>query len=509
MSTRLHEKNLIDINSLPHKDGIGKNKGRKVVDWKNCYGKQIYYKCCDREGFLTILDYYQKQKKVKILINGQEHICFTDTVLNCEFGRNVFRVENLEYKYELNSIINVNNTNYTVLAQTRLDNNKKAYKLKCNICGEETLKTENQIDFGYGCMVCNGKKAKQGFNDMWTTDKELANMLLDKDFGYTHTTYSQKNTDWLCPICETVIKNKSPYTVYKYGLSCPVCGKTKSYPNRFMYALLKNANVNFKSEKAFNWSDNKRYDFYLDDFNIIIEMHGKQHYDKDFFDTCEEIKANDKYKKSLALSNNISKENYIEIDSRYSEFTFIKENVTNSILKDYIDFSMVDWNKVAEDITLSPLKEACRLWDEGNHDIQNIADIIGYHLSSTSEFLRKGQLLGITTYTTKFSNELGFQKSRDTWYQRFGRPFKCNQNNFVFGSPTVFENVSESIFGYKISDHAPISILSGKQKNTKKDHLTFSYITREEFNNVKQECPERAFGDIFENLIPQVRKKSA
>ena len=67
MSTRLHEKNLIDINSLPHKDGIGKNKGRKVVDWKNCYGKQIYYKCCDREGFLTILDYYQKVgKKYKI-----------------------------------------------------------------------------------------------------------------------------------------------------------------------------------------------------------------------------------------------------------------------------------------------------------------------------------------------------------------------------------------------------------------------------------------------------------
>ena len=507
--SRIHEKNFIDIESLPHKDGIGKNKGRKVVDWLNSIGFEIKYVCCGNEGYLTILDYYKDKRKVKILINNVEHICTTDSLLSCEFGRNIFKVENLNYKYALDSVIDTNNTSYLVLKHTRLNNGKKAYRLKCLKCGEEVLKAESQINNGYGCLVCDGKKAKQGLNDMWTTDKELANMLLDKDFGYTHTTYSQKNTDWVCPICETIVKKKSPYVIYKHGLCCPVCGKTKSYPNRFMYALLKNANINFKSEKAFNWSDNKRYDFYLDDFNIIIEMHGKQHYDKDFFDTCEEIKANDKYKKSLALSNNISKEKYIEIDSRYSEFTFIKENVTNSILKDYIDFSMVDWNKVAEDITLSPLKEACRLWDEGNHDIQNIADIIGYHLSSTSEFLRKGQLLGITTYTTKFSNELGFQKSRDTWYQRFGRPFKCNQNNFVFGSPTVFEKVSENIFGYKISNHAPINILLGKQKDTKREHFTFSYITREEFNKTKDEYPEMAFGDKFDNLIPQIKRQSA
>ena len=35
--SRIHEKNFIDIDSLPHKDGIGKNKGRLVVDWEKNY----------------------------------------------------------------------------------------------------------------------------------------------------------------------------------------------------------------------------------------------------------------------------------------------------------------------------------------------------------------------------------------------------------------------------------------------------------------------------------------
>ena len=79
----------------------------------------------------------------------------------------------------------------------------------------------------------------------------------------------------------------------------------------------------------------------------------------------------------------------------------------------------------------------------------------------------------------------------------------------VFGSPTVFEKYSNDIFGYKIAASTPFKIINGEQKNTRRDNLTFSYITRDEFNRIKNEYPERAFGNIFENLIPQVRKKAS
>lgn len=510
MSNRIHKDNWIKTDQLPHKKGIGANSSRMVIDWEASAGYTIDFYCVGEIGKITILEYIKEKRKVKININNEEHIVNTDTIINCQFGRNIFKKENLNYKYKVGEEIQTNNTIYEVLAQTRDENTgKKMYQLMCLQCGEIVFKTENQINYNYGCAVCSGHKVKRGLNDIWTVSPELGELLENKFNGYVYSVYSSQKVNFICPICGEVVKQKIIGDVYRQGLCCPVCGITKSYPNRFMYALLKNLNADFKDEKIFDWSDNKRYDFYLNTHNIVIEMMGKQHYDKDFFATCEEVKENDKYKKDLALSNGILFEDYLEIDARYSDFEYIKSNVINSKLSDIFDLSSVDWNEVECQISINPLKKACKLWDEGNHDIPSIANIIGYHQSTTSEFLRKGAKMGITTYTTRISKLLGDEKSRQTWYQRFGQPFKCDQNGLVFGSPTVFENVSESIFGYKISDHAPLSILSGKQKDTKKDHLTFSYITREEFNKIKQEYPEQAFGDAFENLIPQVRKKTA
>lgn len=141
--------------------------------------------------------------------------------------------------------------------------------------------------------------------------------------------------------------------------------------------------------------------------------------------------------------------------------------------------------------------EACSIWDSGNHDIQSIADIIGYHMSTTSQFLRKGEILGITTYTINESNEIGFEKARDTWYQHNSKPVICNQNGYAFGSYKVFQNNSVNVFGYHIDECAASRIANGKQKNTKKDRLTFSHITKQQFNEIKRTTPEKAFGNFF------------
>ena len=41
-----------------------------------------------------------------------------------------------------------------------------------------------------------------------------------------------------------------------------------------------------------------------------------------------------------------------------------------------------------------------------------------------------------------------------------------------------------------------------------KRRYTFSYISREEFNRIKSETPDKAFGDFFENLVPIPRKSA-
>ena len=82
-----------------------------------------------------------------------------------------------------------------------------------------------------------------------------------------------------CGHIEEVIPSKLLTRIY----NCKVCSDGISFPNRFMAALLDELHINYIPEKTFDWSDNKRYDFYLTDYNIIVEMHGKQHYTKNIY----------------------------------------------------------------------------------------------------------------------------------------------------------------------------------------------------------------------------------
>ena len=75
-----------------------------------------------------------------------------------------------------------------------------------------------------------------------------------------------------------------------------------------MISLLKQLKVSYIREfsKADAiWCDNYRYDFYLLDYNVIIEMHGEQHYKNSFESiggmSLEEVQLNDKMKNKKAI----------------------------------------------------------------------------------------------------------------------------------------------------------------------------------------------------------------
>lgn len=494
MSSRLDSRNFINIDLLPKKNGVGINKDKMVVDWSNSYGYIVDFICAGIKGKIEILTYYKKERKVDIKYKNNKYKLNTDCILNCEFGRNILKRFNLNYLYNVGDVVTVKNTKYKVLNHTRNSKDRKSYVVECLKCHEIVEKTEAQLT-NFGCMICNGKKAKANLNDMWTTKPELAQLLANHEDGYNYTQKSNQKLDWICPTCGELIKDKMVISVHDNGLTCPVCGKTKSYPNRLMYALLSKLNVNFKNEKIFKWSDNKRYDFYLNNHKVIIEMNGKQHYDKDFFNTCEEVQKNDKYKLQLAINNGILEENYIVIDARYSDLDFIKNNILNSKLAEIIDLSNVDWIEIGKLTEINPLKEACRLWDSGIDDINEIASIIGYHSSKTSEFLRKGELLGITNYSRKVSKENGYKRISDTKYERYGKPFICIETGKYFGSATIAMKVSEKEFGKFIVHKSFQRVLDNKQEHTNNYH--FKPISRKEYNKQREEHPELCYGSSF------------
>jgi len=175
------------------------------------------------------------------------------------------------------------------------------------------------------------KDSKKKKNCLAYTHPEIAKLVLNKELSYQLTHGSGKKVDFVCG-CGKIIKDKTVHTVVRRGLSCPECSDGISYPEKFMFNLLDQLDIDFESQKIFNWSENKRYDFYIPKYDCIIETHGLQHYKHTGFDrTLEEEQRNDDLKEKLAKENGI--ENYIVIDCRKSEMEWIKNKVLDSKLK--------------------------------------------------------------------------------------------------------------------------------------------------------------------------------
>ncbi len=79
---------------------------------------------------------------------------------------------------------------------------------------------------GSGCPYCKGLKVLKGFNDIWTTNPKLASWLADKNDGYRYRQTSNEYTDWICPNCNKIVKNKKISNVYLNGIHCHACSRT-------------------------------------------------------------------------------------------------------------------------------------------------------------------------------------------------------------------------------------------------------------------------------------------
>lgn len=77
----------------------------------------------------------------------------------------------------------------------------------------------------------------------------------------------------------------------------------KSFGEKIFRRIFINTNINFESEKTFSWSNRKRYDYYLSDYNCIVEIHGAQHFYYTGLSerTLEEEQKNDNWKKDIAI----------------------------------------------------------------------------------------------------------------------------------------------------------------------------------------------------------------
>lgn len=252
-------------------------------------------------------------------------------------------------------------------------------------------------DDNLGCPYCSGRRLLVGFNDMWTTNPKLAAMLNDPNDGYVNTQSNSTRVDWKCPKCNDVIRDKSINHISGSGLSCPNCSDGISYPEKVMYHILKQLNINFKYDTTMEWSNRKRYDFYLSDYNTIIEMHGKQHYENNSFESLggrslEEEQENDKYKRNMAFKNDIL--HYEEIDARESDFDYIKLSILNSNLSRIIEMTNINWTDIFLNSKRSVHEKIIQMISDG-HSIREISNETKLHSTTVSKTLKKYREKGL------------------------------------------------------------------------------------------------------------------
>lgn len=269
---------------------------------------------------------------------------------------------------------------------------KKAWWLgECDHEWEAAIKSRN---LGRLCPFCYGVETLVGFNDMWTTDPEQAKLLLHSEDGYKYRKSSNVRVDWKC-FCGFIIRDKSINKIADRGLSCPKCKDGVSYPEKIMINLLNSLGVFFVYQKTFEWSNSKRYDFYITSLKIIIETHGKQHYeeyDRGERRTLEEEQANDKYKHEMAIANGIEPENYIVIDCRRSNLNWIKNSILNSRLAELFDLSGVDWKEIHKQSITSIVRSVCKDWNDGEHRLEVLARKYSLHTETIRRYLKNNNI---------------------------------------------------------------------------------------------------------------------
>jgi hypothetical protein len=156
--------------------------------------------------------------------------------------------------------------------------------------------TINSVVQGHGCGICGGKKV-DNTNSLAALYPDVAkewHPILNGDSKPEHFTYaSGKKAWWACP------KDKCGYEWSaqidrrtRRGDGCPKCNQSHGEK-----AVAKHLDfLKIKYEVGYRIKECKLikclpFDFYLPDFNILIEYHGRQHYEPSAFGSKQENAA--------------------------------------------------------------------------------------------------------------------------------------------------------------------------------------------------------------------------
>lgn len=281
--------------------------------------------------------------------------------------------------------------NLIIISKVYTHKNDKAL-VKCSDCGYEWQMLWRKIyekSNKKSCPCCDGKVVSDK-NSIENNRPDLIKYFKNIDDVKKYSIWSHACVDTKCDICgnEKTMKimdmTRNPY-------SCNICGDGISKPEKFMSNILKQLGLNYEYQKRFEWLGNRIYDFYIKDFNLIVETHGGQHYEEcGFSRSLKEQQLIDEEKKSYAINNGF---NFVDINCSKSEKIYMKKNIIKS-LKKYIDFSDVDFDIAYEYCNTSYLKTISELY-KNNYNIKQIQEELKLAEGLINLYIKRAKNLNI------------------------------------------------------------------------------------------------------------------
>lgn len=511
----------IDLSELP-RWGKGEGLGKiGSINWKKCIGYKVKFIYGEVEGVVEIINYDGEYLHIQYS-NEPIFKISSGNFINCGLGKLLNKITK-DFKIEVGTRFKDDKRDITIIDRKYIEyahkpdkkgrvyiSNIKYYKYKCNKCGfdcgEHYIKGEYKDEHwitevslltrNAGCSVCcdSPQIVVQGMNDMYTTDYWMIELGVDEQFAKTHRSSTGHKCKVKCSCCgnEKYMRGNDIYT--NKSIACPKCGDGFSMPNKIMFNVLKQLNVNFETEYTPNWCKynfknkykNGRYDFYikLKDKEYIIEMDGGFHKTDNKMNgqTKEESRAIDNYKDKLAEERGF-KVVRIDCDYKYNnQFDYVKNNVVNSELIDLFDLSKIDWIE-CEEFTMTNIKKMiCEYWNN-KEEWETVASIykkFNIGKTATLNYLNQGTKLGWCNYNGK--EELIKSNKRNGHLS--GNPVEIFRGGIslgVFPSSNALSNQSEELLGTKLFSSNITSSLNPNHKKYNKPYkgYTFKFVDKQ------------------------------
>lgn len=218
-------------------------------------------------------------------------------------------------------------------------------------CYEEAKKYNKMKDFITNSFGAYNKSRKNGWYKSYTWLE--SNPAVKEEFLTYDVCYNEaKKYEYLCEFRKqsNSIYSKSCKRGWIKDFSW--LKKTKSFLETFFEKNLIKNKVKYEPQKTFPWlkMDGQQYlDFYLPDYNVAVECHGRQHFDSSdnsgFGNEYELTIKRDKNKYELCKEHDIRLIYYsmVEYESNYKVYTDVKELFTSEL---GIDFEYYDYDEI-------------------------------------------------------------------------------------------------------------------------------------------------------------------